>query len=211
MFTYIVPTIFKSEKWKTQLKSVIQHPYIQRVYLIVDLPRENHDVDLSIFDENFKFKIEVHYTGGGMFCNGAWNFAMDLGIPSENIILANDDILYNTSVIDIFGELNLKEYGIIGCGTDFRQHTLRPFGFGQLMFMNKEHYTRIPNGIKHWFGDDWLFYSMCLLNKPNYTTRILYETNFSESSDSDIVRNRIREDMEWWTQNSEQFKNFYNQ
>jgi hypothetical protein len=202
MFTYIVPTIFGSEKWKTQLKSVIAHPYIDKVWLIVDLPRENNDVDLSVFDENLKFKIEVYYTGGGMFCNGAWNFAMDMGVTSENIILANDDILYNTSVIDTMGEINLKEYGIIGCGSDFRQHSIRPFGFGQLMFMYKHHYTTIPSGIKHHYGDDWLFYSMNEVGMPNYTIRVLYETNFGESSHSDYVKERITKDMEWWTQNN---------
>jgi hypothetical protein len=201
MFTYIVPTIFKSEKWKFQTNEVAKNGHISKIYIIVDLPEENNIVDTSIFNEELRNKIEVLHTGGGAYCNGAWNFAMKQKIDTQYIIFANDDILFDTNVINIVAGLNLNKYGIIGCGNQYKQHEIRPYGFGQLMFMDKNNYYTIPEGIKHYFGDDWIIIKNQLMGKSIFTIPTFYETNFGESSSGEIVKQRILQDMEWWKQN----------
>ena len=203
MFTYIVPTIFKSEKWKFQTNEVAKNGNIKKIYIIVDLPEENNKIDLGIFDKEVLSKIEVLHTGGSEFCNGAWNFAMKQSIETQFVILANDDIIFDTNVINIVSELNLSEFGIIGCGNQYKQHETRPYGFGQIMFMDKNNYYTIPEGIKHYFGDDWLIIKNQLMGKSIFTMPIIYQTNFSESSSGEIVQNRILQDMEWWKNNHE--------
>ena len=203
MFTCIIPTIEKSDKWEKQIPFLVEHNKVDEIIIIKDLPKP----EISAY---YEFdKIKLFYTGGGYFCNGSWNKGVELAKNAENIILANDDILFNTDVIDRVCELKLEEYGIIGVGNEFRNHISRPFGFGQLMFMKKENYTKIPEGIKHWYGDDWLFYQMSLLGKTNYTIDCKLITDVSESSGSEIVQERIKKDTEWWELNNEPFKQFF--
>jgi hypothetical protein len=77
--------------------------------------------------------------------------------------------------------------------------------------MIKYHFTPIPEGIKHWFGDDWIFYNMSLLKMPNYTIDIQIGTNLSESSQSQYVQDRIAKDFEYWDTIKEPFKPFFYQ
>ena len=208
MFTYIMPTILKTDRWKQQLPLVLSHPLIKQVIIVMDMV-EDINIDLSGFPNIEKCK--VIYTGGGGYCNGAWNYALEQPIPTENIVLANDDIVYDTNIFDRIANLNLSEYGIIGAGTEFKQVISRTHGFGQLMFMIKYHFTPIPEGIKHWFGDDWIFYNMSLLKMPNYTIDIQIGTNLSESSQSQYVQDRIAKDFEYWDTIKEPFKPFFYQ
>ena len=107
--------------------------------------------------------------------------------------------------------MNNYDCGIIGAGVEFRNIISRTGGFGQLMFFNKDHYTKIPEGIKHWFGDDWIFYQMSLKGKPNYTYPINIQTNTSESSGSEEVQERIRKDFEYWDTIKEPFIPYFYQ
>ena len=91
MFTYIVPTIFKSEKWKFQTNEVAKNGNIKKIYIIVDLPEENNKIDLGIFDKEIQSKIEVLHTGGSEFCNGAWNFAMKQMKSNNNLQFINNN------------------------------------------------------------------------------------------------------------------------
>lgn len=210
MFTYIMPTILKTDKWVTQLRSVLLHPLIHEVKIIIDLP----ETDLKLVGFPNAEKCKIYYTGGGFFCNGAWNYALEQSIETENIIISNDDILYNVNIFDEVNKLDLKNIGIVGCFNTYgrgkdgevRISPVRGSGFGQLMFLNKEHYTKIPEGIKHWFGDDWLFYKMYLKGKSNYTIDLKILTNVGESSGSEEVKERIRIDFQQWDTLKNEFK-----
>lgn len=204
MFTCIIPTIEKSDKWKKQIPFLVEHDKIDEIIIIKDLPKP----EISAYYEFDKLK--VFYTGGGYFCNGSWNKGVELAKNAENIILANDDIVFDPYCVNMMSNINLEFFGIVGLGTEFKEVISRPFGFGQLMCMKKKHFTPIPEGIKHWYGDDWLFYQMSLKNKPNYTLDFrLFEREQSASSGSEIVNERIKKDTEWWELNNEPFKQFF--
>lgn len=205
MFTCIIPTIEKSDKWKKQISFLVEHDKVDEIIIIKDLPKP----EISAY---YEFdKIKLFYTGGGYFCNGSWNMGVELAKNAENIILANDDIVFDPYSINRMADINLELFGIIGLGTEFKEVISRPFGFGQLMFMKRKHYTPIPEGIKHWYGDDWLFYQMSLIGKPNYTLDCrLFESELSASSGSEVVQLRIKKDAEWWELNNEPFRKFLN-
>jgi len=203
MFTYILPSILSTNRIHSQLVDVLNHRLIEKVILVTqnsvgkyDL---QHDKLINIVADEYSF------------CNGKWNMGYEYGVYTENLILATDDINYDTEIFDRVGNLNLRDYGIIGAGAEFKQVISRTHGFGQLMFMKKEHFTPIPEGIKHWFGDDWIFYNMSLLKMPNYTIDIQIGTNLSESSQSQIVQERIAEDFKYWDTIKEPFKPFFYQ
>lgn len=203
MFTIIIPTIKKSNLWKKQIELLIENPFIKEIIIVIDLEYE--------FNQDLEFeKVRVIYTGGGCFCNGSWNKGVEYAEDAENIILANDDIVFDPNIVNIVADINLEDFGIIGLGTETKRVISRPFGFGQLMFMKRKHYTPIPEGIKHWYGDDWLFYKMSLIGKPNYTLDCrLFEREESASSGSELVQERIKKDTEWWELNNEPFKQFF--
>lgn len=51
------------------------------------------------------------------------------------------------------------------------------FGFGTLFFMKKENWIDIPNDIKIYFGDDWIFQSQLFRNRKNYLIQnVFYNT-----------------------------------
>jgi hypothetical protein len=206
MFTCIIPTIEKSDKWEKQIPFLVEHDKIDEIIIIKDLPKP----EISAY---YEFdKIKLFYTGGGYFCNGSWNKGVELAKDAENIILANDDIVFDPNIINRMADINLEVFGIFGLSCDgiFKEVISRPFGFGQLMFMKKNHYTPIPEGIKHWYGDDWLFYQMSLKGKPNYALDCrLFEKEESASSGSEIVLEQIKKDTEWWELNNEPFKQFF--
>lgn len=214
MFTCIIPTIKKSEKWRIQLPLLLENQFIEKVIIVVDLI-EPYFADIDLYAELGVPKIDkilIHYTGGGYFCNGSWNKGVELAKDAENIILVNDDIVFDPQSINRMADTNLEVFGIIGLSNDgvFKEVISRPFGFGQLMFMKKKHFTPIPKGIKHWYGDDWLFYQMSLKGKPNYTLNCrIFEKEESASSGSEIVLEQIKKDTEWWELNNEPFKQFF--
>lgn len=212
MFTYIMPTILKSDKWRTQLPNVFNHPLIEKVMVVIDLQLTDEQADevtKEFYNIDTNQKLQILITSGGKFCNGSWNFAIENGEKTDYLIFANDDIIFDTKVFDEVAKLDLKNFGIIGAGNQYRNVISRTHGFGQLMFMYKHHYTTIPDGIKHWFGDDWLFYQMSLVGMPNFTYPIQIFTNFGESSDSEVVKERIRLDFEYWDTIKEPFIPFF--
>lgn len=212
MFTYIMPTILKTDKYKRQLPSVFENPLVEKVIVVIDLQLTDEKADeitKEFYDMDKHQKLQILITGGGKFCNGSWNFAMEVGDKTDYLIFANDDIVYDTKVFQEIFSLDLKGYGIIGAGKEYRNVISRTHGFGQLMFMYKHHYTEIPDGIKHWFGDDWLFYKMSLLGMSNFTYPIAIETNFGESSDNEVVRERILADFQYWDTIKKDFEPFF--
>jgi hypothetical protein len=85
MFTCIIPTIEKSDKWEKQIPFLVEHNKVDEIIIIKDLPKP----EISAY---YEFdKIKLFYTGGGCFCNGSWNKGIELAKNAENIIFSLED------------------------------------------------------------------------------------------------------------------------
>jgi hypothetical protein len=116
-------------------------------------------------------KIRVLNDGNNLFVNPSWNLGA-AEAKSKNILIANDDI-YVSNIYEVLKELDyfLKPGMLIGAGINcFAQKRkrlpkecvitkakFREYGFGVFMAIQKESYISIPDELKVWFGDTFLF------------------------------------------------------
>ena len=180
-YSVIIPTLQKA--WsitRILLDVILKDENVGEVILI-----NNCGTPINLVNN----KLKVVNLQENIFVNPAWNLGVELSM-FENIALVNDDIILPNN---IFGKIgNLEEYGIVGYGEyipmDHKTYDVglasidlaseRKYNFGVFMVFKKERYIPIPNEIKIWYGDDWLFYH----NKNNGTLDIPIKVQDSTTS-----------------------------
>lgn len=141
------------------LDKYIEHPLVGEVLIINNVTepiRLRHP------------KIRVLQQTENIFVYPAWN----LGVAASSypfLAIINDDLRFSTAIFDHASKwLRRPGIDIVGPHPYAYEHLRRTrpwiqpvydrtYGFGTLMLMRRERYCRIPNDLKIWFGDDWLF------------------------------------------------------
>jgi hypothetical protein len=163
MISFIIPTIYKSEKLIQLLRNLDVHPLVSEILLIEDCP------SIGMLD-NYNFnKLNVVPFQERKYCNGGWNLGVSL-VKTHYYALCNDDILFPTSIID--DVLHFYKFrpklGFIGMHPS-QYHHQQPdvYGFikrevwhidggwGTLIFNHKDNDIIIPNDLKHYCGDTY--------------------------------------------------------
>lgn len=159
MFSVIIPTMWRSERTKGLLLSLEQCNKVGEIYLINNNPEltPNYLKDIS--------KLTIFSSGKNEYVNPSWN----LGVKNcrhSLIALCNDDINFNTIIFD---KIKMMDNTLIGIDSScyklesfnnkmfLDKSSVRCFGFGCLMFFKKQAYKEIPDQLKIWYGDDYLF------------------------------------------------------
>lgn len=170
MISVIIPTMWKSELIADSLKQLVKHDLVGEIILI-----DNYEgvTPIKFIDS----KILHIREGKNTYVNPAWNKGVKLA-RFDKILIMNDDVDTDMSVIDLVYPFITPENGMIGSGTtcwkpyyhkdstpDVVETRWRTVCYGCLFFIHKESYTPIPDTMKIWFGDDWLFRKS---GKPNY-------------------------------------------
>ena len=167
MITFVIPTLWKSERIKDTIES----------FKLSD----RKDIELIIIDNtNSDFKdrdsrITVIKVKKNIFVNPAWNIGSTL-TKNNYICLLNDDISLNINcllnnfekMVEVdsnFGMIGLhkRNFNVDDYNSDSDKLQLveldnRPFGFGCMMILKKENYVTIPDIFKVFFGDDYLYF-----------------------------------------------------
>lgn len=215
-FSYIVPTVLKcADKFYQQLYTLRKSDFISEIIII-------NNSDTSLYTEEEKTKIIKPEIPS--FCNGAWNIGVEHS-TNDYIILATDDILYDISLIEYIASnigtipnlgligmdynLSTQEYNkdyVLDLSNTYIQQagTQREYGFGFIMFLKRINYTPIPYQIRHWYGDDYLYYTMLEKNLNNFILRsdsFRIKTEAGSMSGSYETKNRIEQDREFWMNN----------
>jgi len=169
MISFIIPTIYRSERLISLLRSLDVHSLVSEILLIEDCPYTG-----MLDGYNFN-KLTIIPFQERKFCNGGWNLGVSL---SKNYYhaLCTDDILFPTSIIDDvihFYKLRPKS-GVIGMDSSQYEIEYKPLvygfnqkqtwetnqGWGALQFNHKNNPLIIPEDLKHWCGDTYnLYYS----------------------------------------------------
>lgn len=158
MFSIIIPTMWLSNLFIDAIEEYLKSSLVREVIIIDNDPQSR----LNIKSDN---RIILLETESNIYVNPAWNLGVSIS-KTNNILLINDDILirnFNSILYEILKHdfdligLNLSEINS-GKGTiikekkDYMSH-----GFGCFMFLKKEKYVKIPNELKVWYGDRFLF------------------------------------------------------
>lgn len=153
---------------------------------LMDLSRMEVVGEIILIDNSTNqtpYKLDkLHHiiNGENIFVNPAWNKGVEMS-KYENICLLNDDIYFDWSKLSEIEKMldndtgfmgmhpwnfedELAENDIIGIHktTPYRDPRSsrghRPEKWGSCIFFNRENWDPIPDSLKIWAGDDWLFY-----------------------------------------------------
>lgn len=171
-FSIIIPTMWIP---KNELLGMV-HKYARNSLVGEILIINNCKTNFSSIDyhiERYR-KVRILNDGNNLFVNPSWNLGV-CEAKCNNIILANDDICIPEIdlLLSVLNDFLSKYDGvIIGAGTEcFKQRRTkelngfkiyqaigkREYGFGVFMALAKESYIPIPEGLKVWYGDTFLY------------------------------------------------------
>lgn len=161
-YTIIIPTLWKSNRTKKLIKDLQECEYVDEIIIIDNTQTEE-------MYENTMEKIKTVSIGKNMYVNPSWNWGIQIA-KNECIALCNDDINFNPNIFGIIGKDIFSEYGIIGqsqynyrpINTDEPiiekwMGSVRDWGWGCLIMFDKKNWINIPDNIKIWYGDDFIF------------------------------------------------------
>ncbi len=166
-FSVIIPTLQRASGTAGLIRDLTASPYVGEILVI-----NNADRPLP-YDSP---KLRELRQSTNIFVNPAWNLGAREA-AHENLCFANDDIRFDSSFLGVAqGALRLP-IGILSphegafaapIATEdpparrervrFSPLYRRTNGFGTLMLMDRRSFVPIPETLKVWFGDDFLFH-----------------------------------------------------
>jgi len=213
----IIPTLWRSTDLTSKLTSLSHYESIGEIILIDNTDNKTALPDLP--------KIKHIQEGRNTYVNPAWNKGCMMA-QSNKLCFMNDDIDVDEAVFNNVLAHITEDKGMIGCRgfagmgiwedepdynpirpRHFRDRNL-PFkvlpidgalqsGYACLFFIHRNSYTKIPDPIKIWYGDNWLYGRS---GKPNYTLMNvnvvgrLFHTSGSKEFDRVKERDKIEYD-----------------
>ena len=207
-FSIIIPTLFRCESILNELlESLYEDDSVSEVILI----------DNTVFVDpiptlKFNNKMTMYSVGENLFVNPSWNYGVSIA-KEDYIAILNDDITIPNNLFTVLGQADLEEIGMIGAchpmidqveqpkRFDVEQAELvsvleRMWGYGIFMAMHKSHYFNIPEEMKIWCGDDYLFHQNRVAGRQNYTLVCPIQTKMSVTSNDPVFDNIKDNDVE---------------
>ncbi|WP_203568009.1 glycosyltransferase family 2 protein [Aestuariimicrobium ganziense] len=167
-FSVIIPTLQRSDFLVPLLEMVTRESLVREVIVINNAPTP----------VSFRHhKLIVLDQPGNIYVNPAWNLGVQ-SATSDLLCIANDDLLFPPTLFRFARRALRLPIGILTpAASCYRGLTdavpddqppdpgrlrilpvyRRTYGFGSLMFMRRSSYRRIPEEMKIWYGDDYLF------------------------------------------------------
>lgn len=169
MISYIIPTMWKSDLIYKTIDQVKASAFGSELIII-----ENANTEFESDASN----IRVIKPGKNIFVNPAWNLGVELA-NNTYVCLVNDDIAFNLNLFEKnfhqqlinsdlkkdLGIISFKSgggfYDTINENTDTIElvHSLSSgTGFGQFMLFEKDLYEPIPDSMKIFYGDNYIYF-----------------------------------------------------
>ena len=170
MYSIIIPTMWKCDRLQTTLRELNEHPLVGEIILI-DNTTNDIKIELS--------KLIHILEGKNTYVTAPWNKGAKLA-KYDKLLILNDDIWMNWKILNILEPhiteqigligLDEQEYNIEHTGNEFGLEPIehRNGGWGCAIFVHKENYSPIPEEMKLWGQDDWLFVKARNRRKQNF-------------------------------------------
>jgi hypothetical protein len=195
-YTVIIPTLWKSNRTEQLIRDLNECEFVDEIIII-----DNTNTDE--WDRAYR-KIRTVSKGENIYVNPAWNWGIELA-KNECIALCNDDINFDPNIFGVITKDILLEFGIIG-QSEFNYKgknsdepilekwngKVRDWGWGCLIMFDKKNWIEIPDDIKIWYGDDYIF--KCNLAQKSTLKNFNIETEMSTTSDEHIWNERKEQD-----------------
>jgi hypothetical protein len=176
----IIPTLWCPQELPEVLQEYLRLPFVERVLLIDNAPTQRPPaVDGLATDDRLLLLPQE----ANLYVNPSWNLgAACVDDGDVTIAILNDDIALSSAALaemerrswcvgEIAGLLPESDSSLenlsSGCPVSLLPLTFdlsvsigqQYPGFGSAIFMLKGTYRAIPDGLKIWYGDDWLLRS----------------------------------------------------
>lgn len=159
--TVIIPTLQRSDRLDAAVQSFIRDPLVAEIIVINNAPTP------LAWDSP---AVRVLQQETNIFVNPAWNLGAREA-RSEFLLFANDDAIMDPRALAHAVQRLRRGAGIVfACSHCYGRRwpgpiTLTPAfdrdhhpHMGVWFAMARDAYTPIPEDVKIWYGDDWLFY-----------------------------------------------------
>jgi len=201
MISVIIPTLWKGEELPSLLEEVAAHDKIGEI-IIVDNDRKFRPNIRILSHKKIKFLRQKE----NIYVNPAWNLGV-VEAKNQRLCFVSDDTQFDTRVFDAVYDKITKNNGVIGVNSKAIKHFYvksplvypKPVydltdawdGFGTLMFVHKSNYLPIPEELKIYWGDTWLWDYNAVQGRQNYTLdKFCLKTKMRTSSSlfTDIIQ-----------------------
>lgn len=160
MITVIMPSMFIPTGIIDRIKEIVKHPLVGE-FILIDNTDDGYEINDTI-DKLIHIKEKKN-----TFVNPAWNKGVSLA-NNDKLMIINDDVITDfNGLIDLMYHEITEQRGIVGLGTGCWNGTQKEFklkeidrlstGFACVFFIHKNSYITIPDELKVWYGDNWLF------------------------------------------------------
>ena len=194
MYTMIIPTMWKYQPFYSFLEDLVQHPLVGQIVIIDN--DTSAKPDLPVFNDP---KIDMISFGRNIYVNPAWNAGIKLA-KYDRICLYGDDLIFDLRVFNKLyphispvrgvygvcpGNLEMGQTPFTNGAIDieyspFPYDYRRNFGFGMLMFLHKNNWIDIPDGLELYWGDNFIYDTQYYMMNQNYfITNLLHHTPFA--------------------------------
>jgi Glycosyl transferase family 2 len=184
MISIIIPTLFKCDLLFESLKRFERNLANNDELILIDNTNSSHDFNSG----NIR---HLKYTTNN-FVAKSWNIGVSEA-KNDVLIIANDDVVfdyacYKSNIVEFF--TNKPNAGLIGANLsnlsrpghtnvnkstdvlEFVETPKRIKGFGMLMAIHKQNYVEIPEVLRVFCGDDYLFDKQLVNNRTNYVCSV---------------------------------------
>jgi len=180
MISVIMPTLWRGEYHKRMLPIFNDHPLIGEIIIIDNAP---HKTDQEIFKLE---KVRYFAQTKNLYVNPSWNLGVELS-NFDILCLYSDDVLFDPKCIEEAAKVCTPRGGIAGFAIETISEShqeldfLAPweemkitasnsmhYRFGICMFMHKQSYYKIPEQLKIYYGDAYLFDQNVIDGKTNF-------------------------------------------
>ena len=188
MFSIIIPTLFKTDRIYKTIIELHSNNNVGEIIII-----DNTGIDKNINLPKVKYILESE----NIFVNPSWNKGVKIS-KYDKLCILNDDIWFDWKIFDKILPFVNQNIGMIGISTNQKNfdiypiNGIRPIGYACCFFIHKKNWDEIPNQLKIWAGDDWIFYRS---KKQNYIIDIEYNDILSTTSSSEEFDSIKENDM----------------
>jgi len=198
-YNIIIPTMWRYNKFCSFLNDLVISEYVENI-IIIDNDEQHRPQNVILSHP----KIIIKSFGKNIFVNPAWNHGVEQSTTNK-ICIMNDDIEFDTKLFEKVDPYYEQSFGVIGLcpgESDFNQPSIttqeieikpwnneHTYGFGCLMFINKDNWVPIPPELKIYFGDNFIFDIALYNGKTNYIiTNMKFTSPFATTtSDTSLV------------------------
>lgn len=187
-FTVVVPTMWRYAPFLQFLADLTKFELVDEIIII--------DNDTDRTPDSFVLrhpKIRKVSFEENIFVNPAWNHGVEWA-SNDLVCIMNDDLIFDLRTFYRVRNLLSREFNLIGMISSDPLHnqplltdgsivlrkwdnSFSTFGFGQLMFVHRKEWIPIPDSLKLYYGDDWIFAMNNIRQKPIYLiTNMMFNT-----------------------------------